>query len=99
MAEEDLTLDPRWTRIEILLPVNTISEMQAANEIISLLYKNYEGVTFSVMRPHVYQGYYYDADSKVLYIDRNTLVFVDVEEPIGEADEVDPDRETAGAVF
>ena len=49
---------PDWTRLGIFLPVNSVDEIIAAGGVITLVRNQYDGVTNSVIRPHVFSGYW-----------------------------------------
>jgi hypothetical protein len=60
MAEDTYGLDGNWSRIIILLPINNLSEILAAGRVISVARNLYSGATHSLIRPHVYTGYWWD---------------------------------------
>ncbi len=54
------SLNGDWSRINIFLPVNDTPEILAATRLIRIARNLYSGATHSVVRPHVFVGYWWD---------------------------------------
>jgi hypothetical protein len=57
---ESAELDPDWVRIHIFLPVNDPRETAAAGRAVEVVRNRYLGSTHSIMRPHVFEGWWWD---------------------------------------
>lgn len=71
-----------WSRINLYLPVYSVEEISAALEVIELIRNNYEGATHSVVRPHVFEGYWWDKRRKRWDQDKICWLKVDIEFPL-----------------
>ena len=71
-------LDPSWTRINVYLPVNSKDEMLAATSIIEEMRNKYGGATHSTLRPHAFEGYWWDHKKNKWFVDRMCWLTVDV---------------------
>lgn len=74
-----MALDMEWSRITLCLPVNSVEERAAASEAIELIRNNYEGLTHSVVRPHVFEGYWW---KKTWHQDKICWLTVDINFPL-----------------
>jgi hypothetical protein len=79
------TVNQNWTRIEIILPVNNLNEIQAVTEILQKFRLCFLGATNSVFRSPIFEGHYVVRDQSVI-LDRVSLLFVDVNLPIDHPD-------------
>jgi hypothetical protein len=73
-------LSPDWTRVSVFLPANNSAEMKAIRNIQHQIMNNFPGMTISVLRPNVFDGFYLGLVSGVRTIlkDNITLIIIDI---------------------
>lgn len=83
-------LDGDWSRINVFLPANNALELLAVERAIRVIRNLYSGSTQSLVRPHVFEGYWWDEDQGVWVRDKICWLIADAPYPIGR-EELDVD--------
>lgn len=91
MAAGSYSIKGDWVRINIFLPVNDAVEIRAAGEVITCVRNHYSGATHTLVRPHIFDGYWFDENktdpSKSGWVkDKICWVVADAPYPVGDTD-------------
>lgn len=81
-----------WSRINVFLPANDALELLAAQQAIQVVRNLYGGATWSLVRPHVLEGYWWDDVNGMWVRDKICWLIADAPYSLGR-DELDVDVE------
>ncbi len=93
------SLVPGWTRVSIFLPVNTSPEIVAAQLVQNEIVSHYSGATTSVMRPHAFEGFWYDSQNNRIVQDLVSIITVDIPISFSNAASLDTELEIIKLIF
>jgi hypothetical protein len=70
-----------WKRVVTLLPINDSRQIAAADKVHEWVQSRVPGHTRSLIRPSLFEGFWYDEDEDVVWRDSISILFVDTDLP------------------